>query len=203
MSLAAVHNAGDHDATLADPIQHKSSLLVKILSVFVDVVWVLGIIGACCQLLLTPIGLFRFMHHHFSGLPFYVMNRLFHFGIGSLVGTILLFLVSMVIWAIFLWIVWHLRKLMHSMKEGKTFIPDNPARIRKIGYAVLLWAPIEVIFYGSILRSVAWKIKPLLSLSGMPLRIFLEMVFFGLAILVIAEVFDRGVKLQQEQDLTV
>ena len=92
---------------------------------------------------------------------------------------------------------------MQAIKQGKIFIPENPSRIRRIAYAIFLWAPIEILFYGVMFRGFPVNMAPLIPISGMPIRVFLELIFFGLAILVIAEVFQRGVKLQQEQDLTV
>ena len=201
--LTATMQNNSQAVTIPQSTSHHPSMLVRILSTIVNIIWVLGIIGACAQLLLTPVGLLRIFEFPIKAMPFNFMRDFFHFGVDDLVGTMLLSCISMLIWLIFLWIVWHLRKLMLAIREGEPFHPDNPGRIRKIAYAVLLWAPIEILFYGMMFRGLAITIRPISSVSGMPVRVFLELIFFGLAILVIAEVFQRGVKLQQEQDLTV
>jgi hypothetical protein len=183
--------------------EYEPSFLVKALSLFVNIIWVLGIIGACAQLLLAPLGLLRIAQFHINTMPFNFMKGFFYFGFGGLPSIMLASLISLLIWVIFLWIVWHLRKLILAIKEGRPFHPENPGRIRKIAYAVLLWAPVEILFYGIMFRGLAVNLRPISSFSGMPVRVFFELIFFGLAILVIAEVFQRGVQLQREQDLTV
>jgi hypothetical protein len=201
MSNAIILN--DRAPTVPDvtPSACRPSLLIRTLAILVNIMWVLGIIGAATQLIFTPFGFLRLIK--LRTLPLDMMTNLFHFGLVSMAATIILYFVSMLIWGIFLWIVWHLRKLMQTIKDGKPFLPENPGRIRKIAYAILLWAPIETLFYGVMFRGFAVNVGPMFPTGGMPVRIFLELVFFGLAVLVIAEVFERGVNLQQEQDLTV
>ena len=163
---------------------YHPSLLVKIIFALVNAIWILGIAAVIVQLVYYP---------YFIVTP----PRLR----GSLIALILFCITMIVSSLIFLWIVWHLRKLIRSIKAGSPFFHQNPGRIRKIGYATLLWAPVNGIaaflFFKSATSQVAYPVK---DLSALP---FLEMIFLGLMILVIAEVFDRGAKLQHEQDLTV
>jgi hypothetical protein len=184
--------------------QYQPSLLVKMLFTAVNIIWVLGIIVACIQLIFLPpliITLPQLKMFWNNTMQTYPMNLHPEFGIKSWTASIFFYLTSIVVSVIFLWIVWYLRKLIRTIKEGNPFLPENPGRIRKIAYAILVWAPFELMTYGSMYR--AFTIQSHIPGGFIQLRPSLEMIFLGLVILVIAEVFKQGVKLQQEQDLTV
>ena len=112
---------------------------------------------------------------------------------------------------IVLLIVHQLRLFLGSVKQGRPFDRENPKRIRRIGYLVFVLGPLEGIW--SWLMSM--KYMEQISLPGTSLAINesskqivnintdQHLIIMGLLILLIAQIFDEGVKMQQEQDLTV
>jgi|GEM_PF-3148159 len=204
MSNATILSDRAPTAPDVTPSAYQPSLLVKMLFGTVNIIWVLGVIIACIQLIFLPpllITLPQLKMFWNNAMQTYPMNLHPQFGVKSWAASIFFYLTSIMVSVIFLWIVWHLRKLIRTIKEGNPFLPENPGRIRKIAYAILVWAPVEMMTYGSMYRAFTIQ-SPFLG-GGIQLRPILEMIFLGLAILVIGEVFERGVKLQQEQDLTV
>lgn len=182
-------------------MQFTPSRLVKFLAAVINVAWVLGIISFIITLLVTPIGLVGGMLG--SGIFDLSARAIFHqmFGPIWLMGV---YSSSLLASGFFLWIVYHLRLLMRTIKAGDPFNPANPGRIRRIAYAVVAWAPLRLVSF--VLKGNLIFHGPSFTLSAlMPLSLLLaaELVFFGLGILVIAQIFERGLQLQQDQDLTV
>lgn len=108
-----------------------------------------------------------------------------------------------------LWTLHQLRMLVRTVSRGAPFDPANPARIRRIGWIVLAYGPLSGLlgFVESValLTDVSAAVKrafPAASV-GVSLNLNLATVVVGLIILAIAEAFEAGVRLQQEQDLTV
>ena len=104
--------------------------------------------------------------------------------------------------AIFL-IFWQLRLFLRSVKEGRPFDRENPRRIRRIGYLVTVLGPLD-----SLMDLVlGWLYLPRISLPDSSLNVnpdlHPDLIFLGFIILLIAQIFDEGVKMQDEQDLTV
>ena len=100
-------------------------------------------------------------------------------------------------------ILYNLYALLVMVAKGEPFHPSNPKRIRRIAYAAF------AIFCVNVAAAV------LLARSGFPPHpawsaLFSELlgkgfrtVLFGVGILVIARVFEAGLALKQDQDLTV
>jgi hypothetical protein len=180
------------------------SPLVKGFSSLLNIIWMCGIFFAGISVVILPIGL--------SGgfLRGGLFNLSARWNFISEKGPLLLggiYLSSLFIWAIFLWIVFHLRLLMRSVIGGKPFSQKNPMMIRRIAYAVLAWAVADGLFYylkgALIIRTTAYPGMGLDMISELIFKIFLEFIFLGLGILVIAHTFDVGVRLQRDQDLTI
>jgi hypothetical protein len=115
----------------------------------------------------------------------------------------LLFLMIEITLAALLYVYSQLRALMRSVLEREAFLPENPARVRRVGLVVIAWsvaAPILKLLVGvAMIDEVAVHgliLEP-------PLEFRLETLFFGLAILVLAEVFRQASELQADQSLTV
>lgn len=184
-----------------DSMQFKPSGLVRFLAVVIEIAWVLGIISVILTVIAMPLtlvfGLARsgFPHWSTHTVLYPILNPLWLIGIYSS---------SLFASGFFLWIVYHLRLLMKTIKAGDPFNPANPVRIRRIGYSVIIWAPLRLMSFGLkgvlIYQGSHLSFPALMPLSCM---LALELVFFGLGILVIAQIFERGLQLQQEQDLTV
>jgi hypothetical protein len=100
-------------------------------------------------------------------------------------------------------VLYQLRKIFRSLAEGEPFSLANAARIRLIGLFVI---------FGELAHSVVvflfqYYVKSTFSISGLTItpgvHVDLSSVFGGLVLLVIAEVFHLGARLQEDQDLTV
>jgi hypothetical protein len=96
-----------------------------------------------------------------------------------------------------------LRAVFRTLKEGDPFVAANVARIRFVGFAVLI---------GELARAmwVFWNsvyLRLHLDMEGIRLRSEFDLhgltILAGLLLLVIAEVFRVGVQMKEEQELTV
>jgi len=105
--------------------------------------------------------------------------------------------------ALLLWVFGLLRDVFRTLRDGQPFVPANATRIRRVGYAVLL---------GEIVRALLVFVANYLVMTHVTsdaVRFYavpsLEVytVVAGLVILVIAEVFRAGTRLDEEQSLTV
>ena len=105
--------------------------------------------------------------------------------------------------AIGLWVLVQLRAVFRTLQEGRPFVAANAMRIRWIGYAVILGELVQSLvrfggnayakahFAADLLRFDAWP-----SINGFA-------IIHGLIILVIAEVFSAGARLDEDQSLTI
>lgn len=107
-------------------------------------------------------------------------------------------------------IVRELRAILREVKSGRPFSAENPRRLRRIGWLVLALGPLE----GGWTFWMASRFLDRLAIPGATLSINPELHLFigdfnfnsillGLLILLIAQIFELGVRLQEEQDLTI
>jgi hypothetical protein len=101
------------------------------------------------------------------------------------------------------WAIHQLRELFRALRNGQVFDPENVRRVQRVGWAVILAEPMRAFltysaqdfarshFVGDGIRFVA------------KFDLNLGTVFAGLAILVIAEVFRSGTRLDEDQSLTI
>jgi hypothetical protein len=107
--------------------------------------------------------------------------------------------------AIYFFIAYGIFKLISLISRGEPFSPASPRYIRRIGYAVLCLAAVNAVVNGFsafplaypppagfLSKAVVWML-----LSG------LSTLLLGFGFLVIARVIEVGVRLQQDQNLTV
>ena len=102
-----------------------------------------------------------------------------------------------------LWVLVQLRAVFRTLRDGRPFVAANAMRIRWIGYAVILGELVQSLalfggnayakthFAADVLRFDAWP----------SLDVFA--IIHGLIILVIAEVFRAGARLEEDQSLTI
>lgn len=180
------------------------SPLVVAFSSLLNIIWICGIFFASISSIILPVGL---SGGFLRGGPFDLSAR---WNFISEKGPLLIggiYLSSLLIWGLFLWIVFHLRLLIRSVIEGNPFFKKNPVMIRKIAYAVLAWAVADGLFNylkGTfIIRTTYYTGAGLDLITELVFKIFLEFIFLGLGILVIAQIFEVGVRLQKDQDLTI
>jgi hypothetical protein len=118
------------------------------------------------------------------------------------VWFLILALVELVLFVL-LYGVRQMRAVFSSLLSGEPFSPRNPARIRKIGFVVMGWhllTPFLKYLSGlAVLQNVEVRglmLKP-------PIDFSFDGLVFGLALVVLAEVFHQASTLQREQSLTV
>jgi len=103
----------------------------------------------------------------------------------------------------YIFIIFLLRKIFFSLKTGEFFVKQNGIYIKKIAYAVLGLALIPAF----LIYLINIYIKKSLIIEGIVFKAQFEFdygtVFLALLIFVIAEVFIRGTKLKEDQDLTI
>jgi hypothetical protein len=102
---------------------------------------------------------------------------------------------------IYFFIAYEIFQLIALISRGEPFSPASPRHIRRIGYAVFGLALIH-----AAAAAVSELTAPEVVLSDSILRILyggLSTLLLGFGFLVIAKVLEVGVKLQQDQDLTV
>lgn len=102
-----------------------------------------------------------------------------------------------------LWVVSQLRALFRTMSQSHPFAPGNALRVQRVGWAVILAEPVRAVmtyaantfaeanFVGDGVRFVS------------DINLNLGPIFAGLVILVIAEVFRAGTRLDEDQSLTI
>lgn len=120
---------------------------------------------------------------------------------GVFLAAVALSVVVVLAWGA--WILAQLRAVFRTLRDGHPFVAANATRIRRIGYAI---------FAGEILR-IAFELagNAYISRHFVADRLRFDAwphpdvsaVIAGLIILVIAEVFRAGARLEEEQSLTV
>ena len=112
-------------------------------------------------------------------------------------------LIPLVFILAYLWVVSELRKFIKTVKEGRPFTIENSRRIRMIGFIVMIAGPVV----GALNYIYGLKYLNQIDIPGAEIDldpdIYPLAIVLGLLIIVIGHVYDIGVKLQTEQDLTV
>ena len=103
--------------------------------------------------------------------------------------------------AVYFFIAYCVFKLISLISRGEPFSPSSPRHIRRIGYAVFCLA-----FINATVNAVSEFTWPGFLVSEAMVRILysgLSTLLLGFGFLVIARVIEVGVRLQQDQNLTV
>ena len=102
-----------------------------------------------------------------------------------------------------LWIVTQLREVFRTLSRGRPFVAENSRRIRWVGLAVLIGEFVRAIllFFFSLYTSQHFTINGVRFIASADLSGIT--IMSGLAILVIAEVFREGTRLEEDQSLTM
>lgn len=129
-----------------------------------------------------------------GNLRFPVRNGAFF--TGSLCLILLLF-------AVLLWGLTQLRHLFRSLSRGLLFIPENARRIRWLGFAVIFGetARAALVYFWSYYTSQHFTANGLRFVASTDVSGIT--IISGFAILVIAEVFREGTRLDEDQSLTI
>ena len=102
-----------------------------------------------------------------------------------------------------LWVVTQLRYVFRSLSQGSPFVLPNARRIRWVGFAVIFGevGRAAIVYFWSYYTSLHFKADGLRFAASMDMSPIT--IVGGLAILVIAEVFQQGARLQEDQSLTI
>ena len=105
--------------------------------------------------------------------------------------------------AYLLGIVAELREVFRSLRQGRPFSMANAYRIRRLGFAVLFGelGRAAVVYCWSDYTSRYFVADVLRFPASMDLNLFT--LVGGLTVLVLAEVFRQGARLQEEQSLAI
>jgi len=120
-----------------------------------------------------------------------------------------LFLSSMILWGLYLVIIIQLRSFFVTLEENKPFIFENAKRIRKIGVFIILSEIITylvefaaVIHMKNLIHSKNVVVS-FLSWEIYKEEINIHVLFAGIVIIVISELFRLGAKMHEEHSLTI
>lgn len=120
--------------------------------------------------------------------------------------TLLLFFSRLLTNISAIWFLFLFRSIIFSVIDDKPFIRNNVVRLRIIGILLLVVPGIHDILIQSLSLSVAAEpiIEGFLTESVLfEIPITNPVLLSGIFILILSEVFRSGVKLREEQDLTV
>jgi hypothetical protein len=105
--------------------------------------------------------------------------------------------------SLILWVLVQLRAVFRALRAGQPFVPANAIRIRRIAYAVIVGEIARALLVYTGMRYAAAHF----SIQGVRFEarpdINIVAIICGLIILVIAEVFREGTRLDEEQSLTI
>jgi hypothetical protein len=122
---------------------------------------------------------------------------------GSNVAAALTLVLAELVLFVVLYVYGELRGFFRSVVQGRPFAEENGRRIRRLGFVVVVWSVVvpvlKFIAAVPILREVHVRgliLRP-------PIDIELELLFVGLAILALGEIFRQASTLQRDQSLTI
>jgi hypothetical protein len=119
----------------------------------------------------------------------------------NLVGGFALLLI--VVLSLTLWVLVQLRGVFRALRAGQPFVPANAIRIRRVAYAVIAGeiARAILVYIGMRYAATHFSIQGLQFEARPDINVIA--IICGLIILVIAEIFREGTRLDEEQSLTI
>lgn len=180
------------------------------LRLVLNLAWYLGI-AATVLLALSQLYFFLIPPPSLSGplmVQFETPGLVFRFAKGLIDSHsptlfVLQFTLVIPLLAIGLLVIYQLRKIFNTLVDGTPFTIDNVRRIRFIGAAVIAGTLLK----GLLHTLIGIYFSNVIQLPGLELNANVKIdfigIFLGLVILVLAEVFRHGARLQEDQDLTV
>lgn len=129
-----------------------------------------------------------------GNLRFPIWNGAFFTGSTSLI---------LLLFAILLCGLTQLRHIFRSLNQGILFIPENARRIRWVGFTVIFGelARAALVYFWSYYTSLYFTANGLRFVASANFSVIT--IVSGFAILVIAEVFREGTRLQEDHSLTI
>ena len=104
---------------------------------------------------------------------------------------------------VFIYIVYLLKRIFRNLRAGNFFIRENGVFITKIGLSIIL-----ITFFIDVFNYfVSNYVSKTLAISNIEFKPFINfhfnLIFLGLLILAIAQIFIKGTEMKIEQDLTI
>jgi hypothetical protein len=158
---------------------------VRAFSAFLSILWIIGLATLFLDAVLILFILLKFVRMNEKGI---IYSGSFYFASLLAVG-------------VFLWIVYYLRKLVKTVEKNHPFDQANPGRIRRIAFGVFVWMPLRI--FSKIMMKGFSDVLKTKNFFGLLVSDVFMLVFMGTAILVIAKLFEAGVRLEQDQTLTI
>src|SRR6266498_535041 len=105
--------------------------------------------------------------------------------------------------ALMLWVIGQLRDLFRTLRDGQPFVPANAVRVRRIAWAVIVgeFARSAVVFFENYYAMTHFSAAGLTFDARPHVNVFA--IVNGVIILVIAEVFREGTRLDEDRSLTI
>ena len=103
---------------------------------------------------------------------------------------------------LFVALLWQLWGLLRSARQGDPFTTANVRRLRTFGWLLLLGWPL-VAYVTMNLKAALADTVPAVVTSGLFALDILGVLLFGLAVLVLAEVFANGLQLREDVEGTI
>jgi len=105
--------------------------------------------------------------------------------------------------AVFLVVVFLLRSVFRTVSAGEPFTPPNAGRIRMIGLVLLATYIIDPCIQFGVSSHVVrtYAVTGLAFRTEFPLNV--SLIFIGLAVIVLGEIFRMGAELREDQALTI
>ena len=100
-------------------------------------------------------------------------------------------------------VLWQLRQVFRTLEDGAPFVAGNARRIRWVGFAMIFGEVFRATAIGFWTYYVALRFESEQMYFGASLDFNLIAIIHGLVILVVAEVFRSGTRLEEDQSLTV
>lgn len=108
-----------------------------------------------------------------------------------------------VLGALALWVLGQLRAVFRTLREGRPFVPANVRRIRWVGVGVIAGELLgDALGFAGNYYTAAHFAAEGIRFTSWP-DIDVATIISGLVILAIAEVFNAGTRLEEDQSLTV
>ena len=115
--------------------------------------------------------------------------------IAPAVGTVMLLAL--------LWVLTQLVRLFEKLRAGEPFAPGNAVRVRRLAWVVILAEPVRaIVTYSNHAYVAAHFVADGLRFTK-DFNLNIGTIVAGLIILVIAEVFHVGTRLDEDQSLTI
>ncbi|HHT25861.1 MAG TPA: DUF2975 domain-containing protein [Firmicutes bacterium] len=105
--------------------------------------------------------------------------------------------------AMSLYVIHQLKAVLGALCRNNPFAAENAEHMRNIGVAIIAWTVYQSIAY----LIVGWYIARQIQIAGMTINpaftFDATLLFVGLVVLVLAQVFKVGIQLREDQELTI